>query len=61
MPLPKPCDKCGKRFKPCTRANKLCDKCRDDIIIKSTKKRELFYIKVKQDKNKDDKGNNNSN
>jgi RNA polymerase subunit RPABC4/transcription elongation factor Spt4 len=27
MPLPKPCRKCGKRFFPFTRANKVCPDC----------------------------------
>lgn len=29
MPLPRPCKRCKKRFQPNTRANKLCEKCRD--------------------------------
>lgn len=28
MPLPKPCDNCGKRFQPKTQHTKLCDMCR---------------------------------
>ena len=31
MPLPKECDKCGKRFLPATRFNKLCDSCRKEV------------------------------
>ena len=28
MPLPRPCNKCGKRFQPYGKTNKMCDECR---------------------------------
>ena len=27
MPLPRPCSRCGDRFKPTGRAQKICEKC----------------------------------
>ena len=29
MRLPRPCAKCGKRFQPFGKANKICDECSD--------------------------------
>ncbi len=45
MPLPKPCSKCEIRFKPNTKNNKMCDKCRDHRFKNSCMKKE----KVRED------------
>jgi hypothetical protein len=32
MSLPRPCERCGKRFQPLSQSNRLCPDCRKKVI-----------------------------
>lgn len=48
MPYPKPCERCGKRFKPSTHSHRLCYKCISKSRLNglNTKRKKIKYSKV---------------
>lgn len=53
MPLPKPCNRCGKKFKPNTSVNKLCDSCREKAIKMTNRKPKIVPLKVSSNESYD--------
>ena len=52
MPFKRPCERCGKKFQPVTRFNKVCNECRIKVMtnVNNNKKNDNNPSKQKEGK-----------